>query len=334
MEIHINSKNPLIPALGFEVEERPIFDSAGNQIQGYKQIVNNATGDTLNVATKSYTPVKNERLIELAHKFTENTPFTLEGYATYGNGEKVMAYLKNTNPKPIVGNEGKNWLIIGNSHDGSTAFFTGMTQYIYRCQNMFSEFHQQNRIRHTYGIQDELFILEQTHQLYYNHLTGCYEMYDRWADTRVNGKVEDQLINYVLKIPADTREDELSTRTKNNILKLRDSLETEVHQLGHNLWGLFNGVTHYTTHQLSSKKQVFGNAFNIQADINNRAREFCQNITEGRPELNIITEAPNRQQERRKLTNIITDVEPAAPALITTAAAPEPPRPAFDSFSW
>jgi len=47
-------------------------------------------------------------------------------------------------------------------------------------------------------------------------------------------------------------------------------------ELGDNLWGAFNGVTKYTTHEITPRNPVFGNIFGIQADINNRALTFVK----------------------------------------------------------
>jgi hypothetical protein len=60
-----------------------------------------------------------------------------------------------------------------------------------------------------------------------------------------------------VKADADT----ISTRNKNNIMRFREALAQETAYKGKTLWGLFSGVTKYTTHMLGSDKddtKMFG----------------------------------------------------------------------------
>ena len=63
------------------------------------------------------------------------------------------------------------------------------------------------------------------------------------------------LENYLMK-------DDLSTAKKNKVSRFYIDLNGELQQKGDNLWGLFSGVTKYTTHSLSkndnSENKMFG----------------------------------------------------------------------------
>jgi hypothetical protein len=54
------------------------------------------------------------------------------------------------------------------------------------------------------------------------------------------------------------------------------SIDKECLALGDNLFGLFNGVTHYTTHIKKAKETTFGNALGTLARINQDAFQFCE----------------------------------------------------------
>jgi hypothetical protein len=56
-------------------------------------------------------------------------------------------------------------------------------------------------------------------------------------------------------------ESELSTRKKNQLGDFRNDLRTEVAGKGDNLWGLFSGVTRYTTHSMKSTDNSEGKMF-------------------------------------------------------------------------
>jgi hypothetical protein len=283
MSIHINTKSPLASSLNWEIKETPIFHANGQQVRGYKSLINDSTNEVINVAKDSYKPVRNERLQELTERFTQNTNFKIEGFATYKNGNKVMAYLRNDNPPNFAGQKAQDFLIIGNSHDGSTAFFTGLTNYIYRCENMFSQGNQHSRIRHSAGAEQELRAIEKTHDLYYNQLTGVYERAEQMSEYKTCYAELENFTNYVLNINPNEREEDLPTRTRNTKENFLQSVNRETAALGHNLFGLFNGATHYTSHVLTNQKNVFGNPLNLANTINSRAFDFCEKIIINRP---------------------------------------------------
>ena len=273
MTVIINQKYPLEQTLDWEVQEKPVFDQNGNEIPNYKQLVNSKTQTTIQICKDSYTPTRNERLQSICEKLTQNSSFELQGFATYKNGSKVMAYLQNENPKNFGSLPAKDYLLVGNSHDGSTSFFTGFTNYIYQCQNMFSAVNQQHRIRHTLNHEQELQALEQTYDLYYNHLTGVYEIADRLTDVPINDEIQGRFMQKVLDLPP---KHEWSTRRENIVNQVVTSILEETSALGNNLFGLFNGITHYTSNILNQRKPVFGNPFNLANTLNQRAYQFCK----------------------------------------------------------
>jgi hypothetical protein len=61
----------------------------------------------------------------------------------------------------------------------------------------------------------------------------------------------------------DTQGDEveLSTRKQNQIELFENDLRTEVASKGDNLWGLFSGVTRYTTHSMKKTDNTQGKMF-------------------------------------------------------------------------
>jgi hypothetical protein len=280
MNVQINERYPLANALDWEIEQYHIFDRNGEPIKGYKQIINNYTGEVLNVAKKTYTPVSNERLQEVVSNFMYQTGFDLEGYAFFNGGKKVLAYLKDTKPRELAGQKAQDYLIIGNSHDGSTSFFTGFTNRIYRCENMFSQTNQQNRIRHTANSNSEIQALENTIQLYYNEVTGVYEIAEKMAERATTQKDQRAFLNAVLNIEDPQQ---LSTRKNNQIEAIENAIFEETTALGNNLFGLFNGITNYTSNIMKQKSPVFGNPFNLANTLNQRALEYCRTVIKESP---------------------------------------------------
>jgi hypothetical protein len=58
-------------------------------------------------------------------------------------------------------------------------------------------------------------------------------------------------------------ENDLSPRTKNNISTFITDLNDEIIDKGDNMWGLFSGVTKYTTHHLTKKDKSLTKMYDI-----------------------------------------------------------------------
>jgi hypothetical protein len=73
-------------------------------------------------------------------------------------------------------------------------------------------------------------------------------------------RVSKAILNIEPKIDIKDRAN-ISTRTYNNLKRLDLAMDREIGQKGSNLWGLFSGVTRFTTHDLTGdtkEKKMFG----------------------------------------------------------------------------
>jgi hypothetical protein len=66
-------------------------------------------------------------------------------------------------------------------------------------------------------------------------------------------------------------EKSISTRTRNNLSRFYIDLNGELSQKGDNMWGLFSGVTKYTTHSYSkndnTEVKLFGGIGQVEQEI-------------------------------------------------------------------
>ena len=259
-------------SLNWEIQQLPIFDTSGNQIEGYKQIINDSTGEVLHVCKETFTPTRNEVLTETAHSLCQSGNFEIEGFATFKGGTKVMAYLKSKEAPQMLGLAVSNYLVLGNGHDGTSSFFTGLTNQVYRCQNMFSSTNKQFRVTHTSGHDARVKGASETIELFYNQQTGFYEQMQDFASHQTSPTQKEDFANYVLDIKPNA---EISSRKENIKDRFLESINRETADLGNNLFGLFNGATHYTSHVLNQKNPVFGNPFGHANTLNRKALEYC-----------------------------------------------------------
>jgi hypothetical protein len=82
-------------------------------------------------------------------------------------------------------------------------------------------------------------------------------------------KVTRKLFNIKPEFALDSNE--LSTRTQNNLSRFYIDLIGELAQKGDNMWGLFSGVTKYTTHSYSkndnTEAKLFGGVGQVEQEI-------------------------------------------------------------------
>ena len=114
--------------LEWDIIEKPIYAN-NKQIVGYKGIFRSDNDKLLNVAKASYTPTRNEKFIEVTEKLHEITGFPIQNYYDVEDGRKILAFLECTEPIQVCGYEFKDYLMIGNSFDGSTGRFAAAIFY-------------------------------------------------------------------------------------------------------------------------------------------------------------------------------------------------------------
>jgi len=262
--------------LTWDVEKKSLsLLNDSTPISDYTAIVRNDNNHILSIMKDSYLPMTNREFSTAVEKIQEISGFNLTGYNEFKQGRKVLAFLENNiEDFYIGGHKIKDYLLLGNSFDGSTSFFQGTSTILIRCQNQFSKIQVHSKIRHTKQFNAKLDEYYSYLQFYFNQRKELYGFFNQIGNVRVTEKLQEDLINFVLNI--DPKTEELSTRKKNQIENLRLNILSETKDLGDNMWGAFNGITKYTTHDISPKEEVFGNVFGIQADINNRAIEFME----------------------------------------------------------
>ena len=102
----------------------------------------------------------------------------------------------------------------------------------------------------------------------------------RMSETRLNKKQEDWVTRTLFNIMKDVdlnNEEQVSTVTRNKLTRFYVDLNGELREKGDNLWGLFSGVTKYTTHSMTkgdnSENKMFGT-------YGNRERMIFQELAE------------------------------------------------------
>lgn len=260
---------------GWEIEEKGIQTVEGSNVEDFKALQRSDNGGTIHVHKNSYSVFPNHKIEELAHKLAEISNGKVLGFETFKGGRKVLGFVEPENKeKQVAGDRINDKIVIGNSHDGTSGCFVGTSTIIHRCANMFSSVMKDHVIRHKGDIHFKMEEVLNAYKLYYAEQEKLYKQFEKMKEVEVSPELLESLTKRLFDV--DNNE-ELSTRKENLLQEFNGSLAKEVNEVGHNLWGFFNGVTHYTTHIRQatadnySEKNSSGHVFGSNADFNRKA---------------------------------------------------------------
>lgn len=266
--------------LQWDILEKPVFVN-DKEIENYKAILRNDNGNILNVAKKSYTPTPNSRFVEVTERLHEITGFPIENYFEVDGGKKILAYLKCTEPIQVCGHEFKDYLMIGNSHDGSTGFFMGNSNMMVRCKNRFAKSFRQLQVNHTKGSPEKIDELVEYFNKFMRFRRRMFADMESFEKIKIDKSIREALVQRLTNMSLEEKlgTAELSSRKKNIIEKINSSIDRECQDLGDNAFGLFNGITHYTTHFKPTKnKDIWATPFGSVNDMNQTAFNYCNDL--------------------------------------------------------
>jgi Domain of unknown function (DUF932) len=222
----------------------------------------------LEIHKNSYNPFYNVEFRSLMDDLQKITGFENLTYSEFKGGNVVLGYLENNKgDMQVNGFDVNKYLVLGNSHDGSKGIFLGTSEIMIRCMNAFGKILKSNVVRHTKNNFSRIDDLKRAYEVYFKETEKMQEIY-----TKMNKiQIDQTLIDLVTKrmFDVDNTEEKISTRKENQILDFHASIKTETNDLGNNLFGLFHGMTHYTTHKLKGEN-VAGNLFGTASKINEK----------------------------------------------------------------
>ena len=263
-----------------------------NIITSHMATIREDTNTTLGVVGSKYGVVQNEKAFEFIDIMTsgelngKQQPI-IETSGILGDGERMYVTAKMPSKLYIDGDDSDgidDYILFTNSHDGSGAVTILFTPLRVICQNTLNAAirNASNKLvfKHTANVNERL---EWTKRENMERAVAVLRMHEKFktefieqlTNLKKQTITEDE-INYftaqVMATPAQAKllqlnnwkmdnVEEVSTRTKNNIIALRDSIESGVGQdkfRGTKLW-LYNGLTTFlnNTKQFKSAEDKF-----------------------------------------------------------------------------
>jgi phage/plasmid-like protein (TIGR03299 family) len=247
--------------LDYQVDKKPMFTrGAGKarvEVPDHFCTIRRDTGDILGVVGSRYTVLPNKDAFTFFDALVSEGEAIFETAGALGNGETIWVLAKLPGYIRIGRHdEVKKYLLLTNSHDGSSMVRTKLTPVRVVCNNTLTSAlegaEQEVRIRHTPSAVDRLQeahkLLGLTNQLY----RELEIIFNRMSVKRIT---ERQLIEFVKTLVPDNEEASFKTRTENirsKILELNEAGVGSEYSRG-SLWGAVNAVSEFTDHVQNSK---------------------------------------------------------------------------------
>lgn len=252
--------------LNWTVRQETLNTESGIVVPKQMAIVREDTNTVLAVHGDGYFPYQNHQLIELLDKVSNQIGLPIHRGGMFGDGAKVFIQLKSNDLK--LGTDRVEGFITGvNSFDGSTSLAFGPSNITISCQNSFyAAFRNMDtKVRHTKNM---IMRVDEICRGLEGVIREEAEMFDdikKMSETRFSKETEEWVSKLLFNISREVNLNDaeaLSTVTQNRLSRFHIDLNGELKEKGDNLWGLFSGVTKYTTHSLTkgdnSENKMFG----------------------------------------------------------------------------
>lgn len=270
----------------WDVRLDDLFTLTGQAVPA-KGVIRVTDGSVLGVVGNRYTPLQNRAAFEWFQPFLDSKECALHTAGSLCNGSKVwvLAQIKSANAEIVKGDEVAKFIMLSNSHDGTSAVRVGFTPIRVVCCNTLAMAHSAEaskliRLRHSTKLSANLDQIRDVMNLVNQEFEATAEQYRFLANKNVH---QGDLQKYVkiLLTGNDTPEADLSTRAKNTILeviKLAVSGKgSQIANVTGTWWAALNGYTEYLSWGASRNNNNRMNAlwFGTGATKNKEALELA-----------------------------------------------------------
>ena len=261
--------------LNWKVRTEGLQTSSGIIIPDKIGIVREDDSTILGIHSNGYLPYQNDQMMELLFKVSQQTGLDVHKGGSFGGGRKVYVQLKSNDL--TLGTDRIEGYVTGiNSFDGSTSLSFGPSSKTISCQNTFFGVYKDldSKVRHTKNMELKIDDICRQIEGVVQEETNVFGSIVKMSETRFDDVIKDRVIKSLFNIErnVDIKDvDSLSTVTQNKLSRFYVDLNGEIQGKGDNIWGLFSGVTKYTTHSMgkgdNSENKMFGTYGNRERQI-------------------------------------------------------------------
>lgn len=238
--------------LDWSVLQQDVFTQDGSSIPGYKLNTRDTDHAPLGIVSDRYKVVQNED----AFRFTDDLLGEGVTYETAGSlqgGRKVWMLARMPHRYIIAGDEIAPYMVVMNSHDGSSGIKVAMTPIRVVCQNTLNlALNSAKRIwttKHTENVMSRVYEAQETLGLAEKYMGAL----GREIDALSRVKLPDRKVMEFMQEFFPTTTDLSDTQRKNNLRLLEDMKRRyweapDLAQVGRNGYRFINAVSDFATH--------------------------------------------------------------------------------------
>jgi phage/plasmid-like protein (TIGR03299 family) len=248
--------------LDYQVEKGEVHfsDKEGNpsHIKGYYATYRADTNDYLGMVRSRYEIVQNKDAFSFFDAIVDSGEAIFQTAGALGNGERIFLCAKLPDDF-LVGNEKiEKYIMLTNSHDGSSSIIAGLTNIRVVCNNTLQAalrgLENKVSINHIGGAKDKLKEASRVMGIASKYSQEVGEIFNRMVDYKMDEEsyrrfFHDILKSDYLKVENPEEQKEASTRLKNMVevttqFAMTHPTQTTSETNG-TLWGAYNGVSGY-----------------------------------------------------------------------------------------
>lgn len=275
--------------LDWKVKPVPLFLGDGQAVPTHRAMIRESDGSQLGVVGADYTPVQNAAAFDWIRPIIDSGEATIEAAGSLREGRRVwiLARVKDAIVDVLPNDPIRSYVLFAHGHDGSLAVRAGFTKTRVVCQNTLSAAvngdhgKQLLKFKHTANVLDQLDRARAAFDMQRAVLRSDAEVYRMLAQKRLS---DANLVRYI-------RETLHEGAGNDNAIKVRNV--DQIVRLAHEgrgatpgtLWGGFNAVTEYATHERGRSKDARLNAnwFGQGGDLIQRALDTAVRYAEKLP---------------------------------------------------
>lgn len=261
--------------LNWTVRQEELQTISGISIPNKKAIVREDNNTIVGVHSDGYQPYQNYELMDLLYQVSGRTGLEVHRGGDFKGGGRIYVQLKGNDLK--LGNDRIEGYLTGvNSFDGSTSLSFGHSNTTISCMNTFFRVMKglQHKVRHTKSMSLKVEDICRSLDIVLEEEKETFRIITQLSETRTNLSLREKVTRKLFGFKPDFDlydSSQLSTRTQNNLSRFYIDLNGELQQKGDNMWGLFSGVTKYTTHSYSkndnTEAKLFGGIGQVEQEI-------------------------------------------------------------------
>jgi hypothetical protein len=264
--------------LDFRIEKERLLSATGKETPFFG-LFNDKTGECINSVKEGYTVSQNDEIVELVLNGIKGFgELSVTKAGALNGGRKVFLQLGIDGMSKVGDERIKRYVTIIDSNDGSTGLSVGIGELVMSCSNQFFKFYKsgQSKLRHTASLTQRIKEIPYLIEMALLESLKLTETYKHFQSTPLTKGLADEMVRHILgfdKTMSIKTESELSTRSLNAMETLYGHIKKETNQKGDNLFGLFSGVTSWTTHEKSAPRRENGREESMMTGTNYRTNE-------------------------------------------------------------